>query len=149
MKNSIPVQIAFPWLPSLNHLTKPLHTKPFHYLIINMCNNPNIHIILFSCILITNNLVNTLYELFRHLFFFNVGEHIFDHLILVKLVHGQALWSYSNLNYLNFLYSQKLIKFSTLPGFVHGTFLVESRLSNHWDMITWDLFKSLHILPGD
>ena len=41
----------------LSHLTKPLHTKPFHYLIIYICNNPNIQITLFSCILVINKTV--------------------------------------------------------------------------------------------
>ena len=57
MENSIPLQIPFPWPPSLRHLTKPLHTKPFHYLIIYICNNPNIQITLFSCILVINKTV--------------------------------------------------------------------------------------------
>ena len=34
------------------------NTKPFHYLIISMCNNPNILIILFSCILDINKTVS-------------------------------------------------------------------------------------------
>ena len=38
----------------MSHLTNPLQTKPFHYLIIYMCNNPNIHIIVFSLILHLN-----------------------------------------------------------------------------------------------
>ena len=33
-------------------------TKPFHNLIIYMWNNPNIHIILFSCILVINKTVS-------------------------------------------------------------------------------------------
>ena len=43
--------IPFPHPPSLSHLTKPLHTKPFQ--LIN-----NVIILLFSCILVINKTVS-------------------------------------------------------------------------------------------
>ena len=54
--------------------------------------------------------------------------------ILVQLVHKPTLWRYSNLYLLNFLFCQKLIKFSPLPA---------SRRANHSAMTTWCLGKNV------
>ena len=47
MENSIPIFISSPTNQMSHQETMP--TKPFHYVTIYMCNNPNIRIILFSC----------------------------------------------------------------------------------------------------
>ena len=49
-----------------------------------------------------------------------------------QLVHRPTLWWYSNLNYLNFLFSQKWTKLSPLSGFEPGTSLVASRHLIHF-----------------
>ena len=88
-------------------------------------------------------------------YFFNVvplmSRHLFNYLLwsvfqssyithitnTVQLVHRPTLWWYSNLNELNFLFSQKLIKLSPLPGFEPKTSPVASRRANLWTMTTW------------
>ena len=66
--------------------------------------------------------------------FMNIIKNVM--FILVYLAYGPTLWWYSNLNNMNFLFSQKLNKVSPLPGFEPRTYPVASDLANHWAKMT-------------